>query len=256
VKKYKYLIVGGGMTAASAVEGIREVDRNGSVALFSKESTPPYKRPPLSKSLWKQGKVEDIWRDIDYRSVDLYLDCSIDHLHPAEKLVQDQTGNQFQYEKCLLATGGYPRKLPFGNDQIIYYRTFADYQKLKQKVKEGSRFAVIGGGFIGAEIAAALCMNGQPVTMIFPETGVNANLFPADLTDFITEVYRHKGIKVFNGRLVEDLSRDKDRKIILHLDDGTRLEEGQIVAGLGIAPATQLASDAGLAIENGIMVDD
>ncbi len=256
MKKYKYLIVGGGMTAAAAVKGIREVDENGSLALFSRETNPPYDRPPLSKALWKDGKVEDIWREVDQWSVDLYLNRPIAKLNPSEKYVQDQDGNRYQFEQCLLATGGNPRHLPFGQGQVLYYRTFADYQQLRKKVEAGGKFVVIGGGFIGAEIAAALCMNEQQVAIVFPESGIGGNRFPTELSRFLNDVYRQKGVEVLNGALVEELSTQKNGKQTLLLDSGKEVEADHIVAGLGITPDTILAEQAGLVVENGIIVDD
>ncbi len=192
MENYCYLIIGGGMTGAEAVKGIREIDPDGSIAVFSREPDPPYSRPPLSKALWKDGQVADIWKKVDDLKVDFYLEHPIVHLNPSEKYVEDRDGNRFGYEKCLLATGGNPRQLGFGEDQILYYRTFADYEKLKQMVNEGGKFAVIGGGFIGAEITAALCMNGQQVSIIFPETGIGANLFPANLAQFLMRFIARK----------------------------------------------------------------
>ena len=200
--------------------------------------------------------MADIWKKIDDLTVDFYLEHPIVHLNPSEKYVQDRDGNRFGYEKCLLATGGNPRQLAFGADQILYYRTFADYEKLKQMVNEGGEFAVIGGGFIGAEITAALCMNGQQVSIIFPETGIGANLFPADLAQFLNEVYRQKGVAVINGNMVEELEANPTGKYVLKLDNGQDLEVDHVVAGLGIHPDTTLAENAGLVVDNGIVVDN
>jgi 3-phenylpropionate/trans-cinnamate dioxygenase ferredoxin reductase component len=256
MKEYKYLIVGGGMTAAAAVKGIREIDEHGSLALFSMETVPPYDRPPLSKGLWKDKKVESIWRDIDDHSVDVYLNHSIVKLKPGENLVQDQDGQQFKYEKCLLATGGTPRQLPFGAGHILYYRTFSDYEELRQKVEQGGKFAVIGGGFIGSEIAAAICMHDQPVSMIFPDSGMGGNRFPDDLSLFLNRIYRQKGVKVLDGVRLEGLAVKADGMKVLQLDDGTELEADHIVAGIGIKPNISLAESAGLEVEDGILVDE
>src|SRR5438128_3186460 len=151
--RYKYAIIGGGMTADSAVKGIREVDAQGSIGVFSAEPNPPYDRPPLTKGLWKGKPVEKIWRGTESKpGVDLHTSCKVTSLDAQNKKIRDDAGNEHTFDKLLLATGGKPRRLPFGGDNIIYYRTYRDYEKLRAAAETKQRFAVIGGGFIGSEI--------------------------------------------------------------------------------------------------------
>src|ERR1044071_5658196 len=117
---YQYLIIGGGMTAAAAADGIREVDATGSIGIISAESEAPYNRPPLSKGLWKGDPLDDIWRNAKGKAAEFHLDRMIKVILPKEKRVIDNQGNVFTYEKLLLATGGRPRRLPFDDAQIIY----------------------------------------------------------------------------------------------------------------------------------------
>src|SRR5437588_389389 len=168
MKKYKYLVIGGGMTADSAVRGIRECDAQGTIGLLSAEADAPYDRPPLTKSLWKGKALDSIWRHVETQHVDLMLGRTAKAVDPATKTVTDDEKNVFGYEKLLLATGGTPRRLLFGGEDIIYFRTVRDYQRLRALADKGRRFAVIGAGFIGSELAAALSLNGKEVTMIFP----------------------------------------------------------------------------------------
>src|SRR5689334_12738396 len=105
---YKYLIVGGGMTADAAVRGIREVDKDGSIGLISAESEPPYNRPPLTKQLWKGKPIDKIWRGTDKLGVDLHLNCRVEALDVAARRVTDVEAKTYGYEKLLLATGGTP----------------------------------------------------------------------------------------------------------------------------------------------------
>src|SRR5512139_3448806 len=155
---YRYLIIGGGMTAAAAVDGIREVDPIGGIGLVSAELDAPYDRPPLSKKLWKGKSLDIIWRKTEDKGVKVYLDRVVKEIVPKQKRVVDDRGDVFTYQKLLLATGGRPRRLTFGDDQIIYFRTLSDYRRLRALTATGQRFAVIGGGFIGSEIAAALAL--------------------------------------------------------------------------------------------------
>lgn len=252
--EYDYLIVGGGMTADAAVRGIREVDSDGSVGLISLEPDPPYNRPPLSKGLWKGKDLETIWRRTDERAVDLHLGTRADRLDPKNHTVHDKDGGSYAYRKLLLATGGKPRRFPFGDDAILYYRNLRDYRRLRELVGQKKHFAVIGGGFIGSEIAAALTMNDRQVTMLFPEAGIGAATFPSDLSESITKYYRDQGVDVRTGVSVTGVNPN-DSGVTIHTDAGDPIQAEAVVAGIGILPNTALAEDAGLVVDNGVVVD-
>ena len=257
---YTYLIVGGGMTAASAVNGIREVDPRGSIGLLSAEEHPPYDRPPLSKKLWKGESPDTIWRNIESPTVTLHLGRTARHLDPQNKRLTDDQGTTYDYAKLLLATGGTPRRLPFGgNERIIYYRTFADYQRLRALTQNGQQFVVIGGGFIGSEVAAALAINGRKVAIVIPDAGICSRLFPADLVNFLNDYYRQKGVEVLTGQRVTGIEQRTGRSVVRIANSqgqGEReiLADG-VVAGIGIEPNVALAQQAGLQVDNGIRVD-
>ncbi len=217
MEHYQYLIVGGGMTADAAVRGIRELDSAGSIGLISGEGVGPYDRPPLSKGLWKGKDLESIWRKTaDIANVTLHLRTTAAQLNVEGRSITDGHGNLYVYEKLLLATGGSPRQLPFGGESIVYFRTLDDYRRLRALTETGDRFAVIGVGFIGSEIAAALAMNGKHVTMIFPETGIAALAFPVDLSESVTRLYQEKGVEVLTGKAVEGVD-EHGNHLILHV---------------------------------------
>jgi NADPH-dependent 2,4-dienoyl-CoA reductase/sulfur reductase-like enzyme len=242
VRSYRYLIVGGGMTGDAACRGIREHDTDGSIGLVGAEPHPPYDRPPLTKALW-QGKDESsIWRSTEESGAELILGRRVVSLDLDAQTATDDQGEQYGYEKLLLATGGKPRRIP-GLDDALYYRTFDDYVRLRGLVGEGTSFLVIGGGFIGSEIAAALQSNGANATMVFPDDGICARLFPADLSQFVTDYYREKGVDVETGQTIA-------------AGDPRLGEATAVVAGLGIEPDTALAEQAGLPVDDGIVVDD
>src|ERR1044071_5477517 len=156
MKHYQYLIVGGGLAGDAAVRGIRELDTQGSIGMFSTELHPPYTRPNLSKGLWKGRPLEKIWRNTESLGAELLLGHKVTQLDPLEKCVSDDLGNDYTFDKLLLATGGSPIRLPFGGDNIIYFRDLQDYHRLRALSERGEQFLVIGGGFIGSELAAAL----------------------------------------------------------------------------------------------------
>lgn len=252
--EYRYLIVGGGMTADSAARGIRSVDSEGTIGLISQERDPPYNRPPLTKGLWKGKDFESIWRGTPELDLDLHLGRRAESLDRQAKQVVDDQGNQYSYEKLLLATGGKPRKLPFGEDSILYYRGVADYRRLKVLAESGASFVVIGGGFIGSELAAALAMNEAQVTMVFPEAGVGAHQFPPGLSAFLNGYYAEHGVQVLAGETVQGLEHGHGH-IHVVTGSGSMLHTEAVVAGIGIVPNTSLAEAAGLELDDGVIVN-
>jgi NADPH-dependent 2,4-dienoyl-CoA reductase/sulfur reductase-like enzyme len=251
---YKYLIVGGGMTADAAARAIRKRDPNGSVGLISAESDPPYNRPPLSKKLWKGKPLESIWRKTETLGVNLHLGRRVQTIDSKNKITVDDQGTIRTFDKLLLATGGIPRRFPFGAEQINYFRTFQDYQSLRALAEKKLRFAVIGGGFIGSEIAAALSMVGREVAMVFPEEGIGMKLFPRDLALFLNEFYQNKGVKVLSQQSVLGL-KTNGKDLRLETKSGDDIVVDGVVAGIGTQPNVELAQMAGLEVENGIVVD-
>ena len=237
MRTYRYLIVGGGLTADAACKGIRERDGDGTIGVVADEDYPPYARPPLTKALWKGDGEDTIWRGTAGLGVDLRLGRTIAALDLSAQQATDDAGETYAYERLLLATGGRPRRLRFGGDDVIYFRTLDDYRRLRALTGSGGRFLVVGGGFIGSEIAAALAMNGWPVTIVFPDSGIGARIFPADLSAFVTGYYRDKGVEVVAGTSVTGIERT-GQVIRVSTKDGRTLEADAIVAGLGIEPRT------------------
>ncbi len=244
---YKYLIIGGGMTADAAVKGIRSVDESGTVGLISQETSPPYKRPPLTKGLWK-GKPEDsIWlKTADY-GIEMHLGKRVELLDANARRVRDDLGIDYTCDRLLLATGGIPRRFPFASEGFIYYRTFADYKHLRKLTEQGDKFAVIGSGFIGSEIAAALAMNNKQVTMIFPEESIGQKLYPTDLAHFLNDYYRGHGVELLAGETITG-ARMQGSKHVVTTQSGREIEADAVVAGIGIVPNTGLAERAGLEV--------
>ena len=246
----RYLIIGGGMTGDAAVKGIREYDADGSIGLVGAEAHAPYARPPLTKGLWSGADEAKIWRGTADAGADLRLGRRIVSLDLDGGRATDDAGGEYAWEKLLLATGGRPRRIP-GTDGVVYYRTLDDYRAVRARMHEGASAVVIGGGFIGSELAASLAANGCRVTMVFPEHGIASRILPAELSAFVTDYYRERGVEMLTEETVEAAGAG-----FVTTGSGQKLEADVVVAGLGIEPDTDLAEAAGLTVENGIVVDE
>jgi len=247
------------MTAAAAIGGIREVDLTGSIGVIASEPHQPYNRPPLSKALWKGAPFDSIWRAATDDTLTFHQGRTARELDVHGKRVTDDQGTVYDFGKLLLATGCRTRTLPFGQDQIIYFRTVDDYQRLRGMSEHGNSFAVIGGGFIGSEIAAALAINGKKVTLIFPDEFVGSRMYPAELAMSLNALYRERGVEVVANAKVTGCQLRAGKSVLTIHDDQTGTEReivvDGVVAGVGVEPNVELAQAAGLTVDRGIRVD-
>jgi len=299
----KYAIVGGGLAAASAVKGIRELDVQGPILLLMQEPYWPYHRPPLSKQLWSgKKKVQDIFVDppsfYDEHGVKAILSTRAVAIDPAGRELTDSQGRRYRFEKLLLATGGAPRRLAVKGgdfsdksvtarqfsasgtkggdfsdkpgmarqfsasgtkggdlDGVCYFRTLDDYLRVHHKVIDRSSAVVVGGGFIGSEIAAALCLRKVSVTMLFPSPCLCERVFPRSLGLAMNRLYQERGIRIVNDRPTGFESAAGDR-VIAHTQGGEQFSCDIVIVGVGIDPAVELATDSGLEVGNGVVVDE
>lgn len=262
-QSFSYVIVGAGLAGASAVEGIREVDQRGSILLIGAEQDKPYDRPPLSKQLWAGAKsVDEIFlHDEQFytkHGVELRLGLEVTRIDADGHTVHDSQGAAHRYKRLLLATGGTPKRLriPGGDlDGIIYFRSLPDYRLLRANATVGKSALVIGGGFIGSEIAAALRTNGLSVTMSFPSRWLVSRVFPEALGRSLTDHYRARGIDVLTEDAPESIQRIGDG-YLTRTRTGRKIRSDLIVVGIGIAPNIALAEAAGLATADGVVVNE
>jgi NADPH-dependent 2,4-dienoyl-CoA reductase/sulfur reductase-like enzyme len=253
---YDYLIIGAGMTADAAAKSIRKADADGRIGIVGDEAHPPYERPPLTKALWKgDKKVESIDLGTDRSEAILHLGRRVRALDCVDRSARDGHGDVYRYRRLLLATGATPRTLPFAGPRVINYRTLDDYLALRRFAVDGARIAVVGGGFIGSEIAASLASVGCKVTMLFPGEAIGAGRYPRALAHFLNGYYSERGVELKPGVKVVDGRNESDR-VEIALSDGTTQHADVVVAGLGVTPNVELALQAGLSVDNGVIVDE
>lgn len=256
-KNYDYVIVGGGVAAAAAVGGIRELDENGSVLVLGAEPDGPVYRPDLSKKLWlDEDATLEQSRLLDGQQADLQTSSPVTAIDPGAHTVTVQGGATVTYGKLLLATGSSPRTLDLPDtDRVIYYRTAADYRRLRDLAGKDTAVTTVGGGYIGAEITSALTQNGAKVTMIFDEDLVQQRLFPTSIAEMITQDFTDRGVRLLPGETVAD-GKLADDSVAIQVGDGSSVEAGAVVVGIGVTPNAQLAEAAGIGTDNGVVVDD
>ncbi len=260
---YRYVVVGAGAAGASALAGIREIDQEGAILLVGKEKHLPYERPPLSKRMWGgKKKVESLFLHpkewYAENGVEVRLGTEVVGLEATAREVTVESGEVYTFERLLLATGGIPRRLPVpGGDSegLCYYRYLDDFLRLREKLSESKAATVIGGGFIGSEMAAALHNRGVEVTMIYPERYLVARVFPEGLGRALQEYYQEQGVRILSGTKPVSIVRSGERWEV-NLDSGAQVESEILLAGVGIAPETALAEQAGLRVGNGVVVNE
>lgn len=255
MESYKYLIIGNGVSADAAVNGIREMDTSGRIGILGEEPYPTYSRSLLSKGLWLGAQPSSLWRSTYKENVVLHLNTKAISIDPDNHIVLDSAGVAYSYEKLLIATGGTPKHLPCPCDGVIYLHNLSDYYKLRSYYDCGERFVVVGCGYTGSEIAAALAMNGKSVTMIFPEPYIGYQKFPKKFSTFLNTYYQEQGVSLICEQSIASVNREKET-FIVKTTKGEVLEADGVVVGMGNIPATELALSAKLSVDDGIVVNN
>lgn len=263
-ERYDYLIVGGGLAAASAVEGIRDRDLEGSILLLSEEEIPPYHRPPLSKEYLQNPEAgrellhvkPEEWFTTEAR-VTVELKTRVLALGPKEMSVTTARGNTFHAERILLATGGRaaPLRAPGASLTGVHtLRTVSDSETLRGAAREAGRAVMVGAGFIGMEVSASLTQYGVQSVVIEAAERVWPRVLPPMLAEFVRQRYETEGIEFRLGSTVRAFRGD-GRLEAVELDDGSEIPCPLAVVGVGMVPNQEIAADAGLATGDGILVD-
>lgn len=258
----RYLIIGGGLTAARAVEGIREHDREGVITLVSAEDHLPYERPPLSKEVL-QGKAE---ADVAYphpegwyleQGVTLHLGQPATSISVEARTVTLADGTEMPWDRLLLATGSVVRRLdvPGGDLPGVHYlRTMDDSLALLESFRAGGDVVVVGAGWIGLEVAAAARQHGCAVTIVEPAPAPLLAVMGEQIGGWFADFHSAHGVELRLGTGVAGLA-GTDHVVGVTTEAGETIAARTVVVGVGIRPSTGLAATAGVAIDNGVVTD-
>lgn len=254
------VIVGAGECGGRAALTLRELGYDGPVTLIGDEPHLPYERPPLSKDTMVADApaVKAIASEAELagKAITHLRPVSVASVDPATKTVKLVDGRVLAYDKLLLATGAEPRKLPMPGlgDRFVYLRTFGDALAIREHLRPESSVVIIGGGFIGLELAASARKLGVTVTVVEAQPRILMRGVPAEIAAVVHAAHDAHGAQIVCGSGIAAISGEGS-KVCLTLSDGGVIEAGLAVVGIGALPVVRLAEQAGLRIENGIAVD-
>ena len=258
-----FTIVGASMAGGKAAGELREQGFDGRIVLIGTEDEVPYERPPLTKD-YLRGESErqkayvhpaDFYEQHD---IELETGATVTGIDTGASRVTLDDGRQLEYDKLLLTTGAEPRRIPVPGselDGIYYLRTLADCDMLRRRLDDSARVAVVGAGWIGSEFAASARQLGREVTVIDPLALPNERIFGPEIGAFYRDVHVQHGVEMLLGQGVEAFEGD-GAVARVRTSGGKVVDCDFAVVGIGIVPRTQLAADAGIAVDNGIVVNE
>ncbi|NDL59125.1 NAD(P)/FAD-dependent oxidoreductase [Phytoactinopolyspora mesophila] len=258
-----FVIVGGGLAGAKAAETLRAEGFDGRVVLFAAETEPPYERPPLSKGylLGSDERASAFVHPSEWYSehgIDLQLGSPVEAVHPAEHVVEIAGGERVGYEKLLLATGSQPRRLEVPGaelDDVRYLRELSDADHLLDQLDVGHRVVVVGGGWIGLEVAAAARTHGADVDLIEIADQPLHDVMGAEVAAVFADLHRENGVDLHLGTGVREVIGDAGRVVAVITTRGEEIMADTVVVGVGARPLVDLAAAAGLTVDDGVLVD-
>jgi 3-phenylpropionate/trans-cinnamate dioxygenase ferredoxin reductase subunit len=258
------VIVGAGQAGLQLADSLRRGGYDGKLLLVGEESSLPYQRPPLSKQ-YLAGDMADerlLFRPQEFyakKNIDVIVGAVVRDIKPSKKTVTigEET---IEYSQLALTTGAAVRRLPVAGadgDGVFYLRSLEDAQKIKERLSSGScRVVAVGGGFIGLEIAAAARELGQAVTVVEAQERLMARVVAPQVSDYYLNLHTSHGVDVRLNAGVREIERTSDQDMSVVLDDDRRITTDIVVVGIGSIPRTELAEAAGLACDNGIVVNE
>lgn len=258
------VIVGGGMVAGyAAKEFVEHGLGKGELAILSADDAIPYERPPLSKGFLAGKDSEDVIRinpEGYYREhgIDLRLDCEVTSVDIRRKVLLLKGGDEVGFQKLVIATGARPRTLNIRGSELenlFYLRSLGDSRNIRNATEKAKRALVIGGGFIGMEVAAVLAQKGIEVAMILQDDRVFRRLFSPEMSKFFESYYSARGVRLIKSTSVTEF-RGKGAVNSAVLRDGQSIQCDLAVAGIGVQPVNDFLTNSGLDQDNGIVVNE
>jgi 3-phenylpropionate/trans-cinnamate dioxygenase ferredoxin reductase subunit len=258
-----HVIVGAALAGAKAAEGLREEGFDGRVVLVGQEPELPYERPPLSKDYLRGEEPREKARVhpddfYDRYDIELRIATTVERIDTAAGAAVLATGERVASDRLLLATGAEPRRLSLPGsdlDGIYYLRDLWDADRLAARLGQGGRVVVIGGGWIGAEVAASARQKGLEVTIVEQSDVPLERVLGREVGEIYAQIHRDHGVELVTGAALESFE-GANRVERVRLAGGETLETDFVVVGIGVSPRTELAEQAGIAIDNGIMTDE
>ena len=259
----RIVIVGAGHAGGSAAAFLRQFGWKGPITLVGEEPYLPYQRPPLSKT-WLKGEADAASVALrpqafyQTNNVALRLGVAATAIDREHRSVRLSSGESLDYDELILATGARPRALPVSGQDfggVLDLRGIADADRIKAALIAGSRLVVIGGGYIGLEVAASARAIGATVTVIEREARILARVASPTLSSFFHSAHEAQGVRVLCGASVAAIEGAGDRATGVRLGDGTQLPCDAVLVGIGAGPDDTLARDAGIDCDNGVVVD-
>ena len=261
---YRYVIVGGGLAAASAIDGIRSRDREGQILLFSRENHLPYHRPPLSKDAWTpeydlgQLAIEPDGY-YDALGVDVHLRREIVEIDTENRVLWDERGDSVGYDEVLFATGCRPKRLrAAGADEspnVRYFRDLEDFLDLQRRVDHLQHVTLVGGGYTAVELSSTLRAQGKEVTLVFPEEWPLHRTLHRGLGTGLVDMLRELGVETVSGETLVEI-RESAGFVQARTYGGNNLTTQLVIVDQGGEPQVELAEAAGLDTDDGIVVDE
>jgi 3-phenylpropionate/trans-cinnamate dioxygenase ferredoxin reductase subunit len=264
MKRNTIAIVGAGMAGARAAIALRTEGFDGRIVLLGSEPDAPYERPPLSKAFLRGEQDRDSiditpkgasWGDID---VELRLGTEVTEVDPGSSSLTLQDGTRLTFDRLLLATGSEPRRLDIPGaelEQVHLLRTVRDAQRIAAAIDGGGPMVVIGGGWIGAEVAACARQRGSPVTLLTGSSPLFERTLGPEVAEVYADLHRRHGVDLRQAAQAAAIEGSAGRVMAVRLTDGTSIAAEAVVVGIGAVPRTALAERAGLEVSTGVRVD-
>ena len=258
------VILGAGQAGGQAAASFRQLGYDGGILIIGDESYPPYQRPPLSKQYLSGDlaiervylRAEKFYTD---KNIEIRSNTRVASLDPQSKTVTTSGGDQINYDKLLLATGSRPRILKITGSElegIHYLRTIADVDKIREGMSRAKNLVIVGGGYIGLEVASVAVTAGLNVTVLEMEQRILQRVTTEEMSQYYYDVHTSRGLNIICGATVSSFEGDENGRVSKVLCEGSEVEADLVIVGIGIIPNTELAEAAGIKCENGIYVDD